>query len=150
MRSLSWPRASRKGTRSKMRAKRGCEDEAVREAADDVDQQRGPGDIAAHHPEGLGERSLNERHTMRHAIALRDAAAAHAVKADRVDLVEIGDRAVLLGDITDRRNGRNVAVHAVDAFERDDLRALRRQRTHELIEMSNVVVAEDEELSAGT
>jgi len=32
---------SREGTRSKMRAKRGCEDEAVREAADDVDQQCG-------------------------------------------------------------------------------------------------------------
>src|SRR5258706_3755589 len=97
---------SREGTRSKMRAKRGCEDEAVREAADDVNQQRGPGDIAAHHPEGLGERSLDERHTMRHTIALRDTAAAHAVETDRVDLVEIGDRAVLLGDITDRRNGR--------------------------------------------
>ena len=49
--------------------------------------------------------------------------------------------AVLLGDITDRRNGRNVAVHAVDAFERDDLRALRRHRSHQFIEMSHVVVA---------
>ena len=78
---------SREGPRSKMRAERGREDEAVREAPDDVDQQRGPGDIAAHHPEGLGKRSLDERHTMRHAIALRDAAAAHAVETDRVDLV---------------------------------------------------------------
>src|SRR6266436_91779 len=90
---------SREGTRSKMRAKRGCEDEAVREAADDVNQQRGPGDIAAHHPKGLGERSLDERHTMRHTVALRDATAAHAVETDGVDLVEIGDRAVLFGDI---------------------------------------------------
>src|SRR5258708_13834633 len=42
---------SREGTRSKMRAKRGCEDEAVREAADDVYQQRGPGSIPPLHPQ---------------------------------------------------------------------------------------------------
>src|SRR4030088_3776372 len=61
---------SREGPRSKMRAERGREDEAVREAADDVNQQRGPGDIAAHQPEGLGERRLDEPHPKRKRIAV--------------------------------------------------------------------------------
>ena len=137
---------SREGTRGQMRAKRGCEDEAVREAADDVDQQRGPGDIAAHHPEGLGERSLDERHPMRHAIALRDAAAAHAVETDRVDLVEIGDGAVLFGDVADRRDRSHIAVHAVDAFKGHDLGAIGRDRAQLFIEMGGVVMAEDKAL----
>ena len=56
------------------------------------------------------------------AVALGDAAAARAVKADRVHLVEIGQRAVLLGQIADRGDRRDVAVHRVDALEDDDLR----------------------------
>ena len=59
------------------------------------------------------------------AVALGNAAAARAVHADGVDLVEIGHRAVLLGEIADRRDRRDVAVHRVDALEGDELRARR-------------------------
>ena len=86
---------------------------------------------------------------MGNAFALGDSAAARAVETDRVDLVEIGDGTVLLGDVADGRDRRHVAIHAVDALEGDDLRTLRIDAAHELVEMRDVVVAEDEPLRAG-
>ena len=46
-------------------------------------------------------------------FAFRDAAATRAVEADGVHLVEIGDRAMGVGDIADLGDGRDVAVHRI-------------------------------------
>ena len=62
------------------------------------------------------------------AVALGDAAAARAVHADRVDLVEIGHGAVALGEVADRADRRDVAVHRIDALERRSAWAARRRR----------------------
>ena len=83
------------------------------------------GDVAAHDAEALGERAVDDVDAVHDAVALGDAAAARAVQADGVHLVEIGERAVFLGEIADRRDRRDVAVHRVDALERDDLRRAR-------------------------
>src|SRR5689334_7534720 len=105
-----------------MRAKRGRENETIGEAANDVDHERGAGNIAAHHTKRLGERALDQGHTVRYVIPLRNAATTRTVEADRVNLVEIGHGSVLFRNVADRCNGRYVAVHAVDAFESHDLR----------------------------
>ena len=69
---------------------------------------RRAGDIAAHHAEGLGQRAFDDVDAMHHAVALGDAAAARAVEADAVHLVEIGHRAVALRrDRRSRRSARN-------------------------------------------
>ena len=85
---------------------------------------------------------------MHHAVALGDAAAARAVHADRMDLVDIGHGVVALGEIADRVDRRDVAVHRIDALERDQLRPVAR-RLQQLFEMREIVVAENLLVAAG-
>ena len=56
------------------------------------------------------------------AVALRDAAAGRAVEADRMDLVQVGHGAVVLGQVADRADRGDVAIHRIDALEGDQLR----------------------------
>ncbi len=77
------------------------------------------------------------------AIALRDATAARAVETDGMHLVEIGHGAVPAGDLGDLAQRRDVAVHGVDGLEGDDLRHARRILCEQLIQMRDIVVAED-------
>ena len=104
------------------RRERGGEDEARRIGADGVAAGLARGDVAAHDAEALGERAVDDVDAVHHALALGDAAAARAVKADRMHFVEIGQRVVLLGEVADRLDRRDVAVHRIDALEHDDLR----------------------------
>ena len=67
---------------------------ARRVAANEIDESRRTRDIAAHHAERLGERPLDDRQAVHQPVALGDAAAMCAVKADSMDLVEIGHCAV--------------------------------------------------------
>ncbi len=82
------------------------------------------------------------------AVALGDAAAARAVEADGVDLVEIGHGAVALGDIAELGDRRDVAVHRIDGFEADQLRPRRVAARQQSLEIGRVVVAEDVLLGA--
>ena len=120
---------------SEVRAKRRGENEAVGKAADHIHQQCRPGDIAAHDTERLRERSFDERDTIGDALLLGNASAARSVETDRMDFVEIGDGTVLLRDIADRGDRRHIAIHAVEAFERNDHGASRPDRSHLLVEM---------------
>ena len=70
------------------------------------------------------------------------------VEADGVDLIEIGQRVVFLGEVADRRDRGDVAVHGVDALEHDDLRRAERVLLQLLLEVLDVVVAEDVLLAA--
>ena len=83
-------------------------------------------------------------------VALGDAAAVLAVHADRVDLVEIGQRVVLVGEVADRRDRRDVAVHRIDAFERDQLGRFGVFGGEQLFEMFEIVVAEHALLAAAS
>ena len=77
------------------------------------------------------------------AVALGHARAAGAVHADGMDLVEIGERAVAVGEVADLVDRRDVAVHRVDQFERHDLGRRRIGCLQQLLEMGEIVVAED-------
>ena len=76
------------------RRQRGGEDEARRIGADGVAEVREGGDVAAHDAEALGQRAVDDVDAMHDAVALGEAAAARPVEADRMHLVEIGERAV--------------------------------------------------------
>ncbi len=80
---------------------------------------------------------------MHDAVALGDAAAARAVEADRVHFVEIGQRAVLFGEVADRGDRRDMPVHRVDALEGDDLRRGAVELFELRLEVLDVVVAPD-------
>jgi hypothetical protein len=118
------------------------EDEARRVGADHVDDVAVGRDIAAHHADRLGQRALDDVDPVRHVVALRNPAAARAVHADGVDLVEIGEGAELLGQVADRRDRRDVPVHRIDALERDQLGRVRRRFGQQLLQMRQIVVAE--------
>ena len=79
---------------------------------------------------------------MHRAVAFGNARAALAVKPDRVDLVEIGHRAVPLGDVADLRNRGEIAVHRIERFEGDDLGRVGVAFGEQPVEMARVVVAE--------
>src|SRR3546814_6209865 len=69
----------------------------------------------------LAQGPLDHVHAMGDTVALRHAAAALAVHADRMHLVEIGEGAVTLGHVAQLGQGRDVAIHRIDRFEGDDL-----------------------------
>ena len=71
-----------------------------------------------------------------------------AVHADRMDLVEVGQRVILVGEVADRGDRRDVAVHRIDAFERDQLGRLGIFGGEQLLEMLEVVVPEHALLAA--
>ena len=80
------------------------------------------------------------------AVTLGDAAATRAIQADRVHLVEIGHRAVTLGDIAQRGDRCDIAVHRINRLEADELWPLRRQVGEQAGEVVGIVVAEDQPL----
>ena len=75
---------------------RGREDEARGVGADGVADVGAGGDVAAHDAEALGQRAVDDVDAVHDPVALGKPAAAGAVEADGVHLVEIGERAVLL------------------------------------------------------
>src|SRR5690606_18375386 len=99
------------------RSQRGGEYEAWRAASDGVDAGAAGRDVAAHHTEALGERRVYDVDPVEDAIALGDASAAWSVHADRVHFIEIGEGAIPIGQIADRRNRGDGPVHGVDGLE---------------------------------
>ena len=137
------------GGRGDARGQGRGEDELRRVGAHRVDERRRAGDVAAEPAEALGERAFDDVEFAHQAFALGDAAAARAVHADRMDLVDIGHRAIFLGQRDDRGDRRDVAVHRIEALEHDQLGALDRLGGEQLFEMGDVVVAPDLLVAAG-
>ena len=65
-----------------------------------------------------------------------------------MDFVEIGERAILVGEVADRGDRGDVAVHRIDALERDQLGRVGILGGEQLLEMVEVVVAEHALLAA--
>ena len=142
LRHLEVPdRCGRAGADRRRQGRR--EDETRRIGPHRVDQVGACRDIAAEATERLGERPLDHVDPVHRAVARRDARARRPVHADGVDLVQISHRAVTLGEIADAGNRRRVAVHRIEALERDQLRPARRRTHQQFLEMDEVVVAPD-------
>src|SRR3954447_3530720 len=104
------------------RRQRGRKDERRRIRAHRVDNSAVCRDITAERAETFGERAFDHVDAMHNAVAIGNTAAAWAVKADGVDLVHVGHRVVALGEISDRSDRGNVAVHRIEALEHYELR----------------------------
>ena len=130
------------------RCQRGGEDEARCIRADGVAAGAARGDITAHHAEALGESAIDDVDAVHHAVAFGDAAAARTVQADRMHLVEISERAICLGEVADGGDRRDMTVHRIDALEDNDLGCPGGHLLEQLLEMLDVVMAEDVLLAA--
>ena len=132
------------------RRHRGREDEARAAGADEVDRGR-RSRRCSRRPRRTPWRACPARCRRRSSTPSRSATPAPrcAVHADRMDLVEIGQRAVAVGEIADLGDRRDVAVHRVDRFEGHDLGRRRIGGREQLGEMGDVVVAEDPARRAG-
>ena len=85
-----------------------------------VDDLAARGDVAAARAaERLAERAGDDVDAAHHAGMLVRAAAARADEADRVRVVDHHERVVLLGEVADLAEPRDVAVHREDAVGRD-------------------------------
>ena len=125
------------------------EDEAGGKRADEVAKRGRCGDIAAHHAEGLAERSLDDGQAIHQTFALGDAAATRTVHADGVHLVEIGHGAILVGEIADFLDRRDIAVHRIDGLEGDHLRRLGIGSGKLGFQILQVIVAPDHPVALG-
>ncbi|MPL74811.1 hypothetical protein SDC9_20630 [bioreactor metagenome] len=131
------------GARGDHRRQRGGEDEARRIGAQRVHHLRRARDIAAEDAKGLTERAVEDVDAAHLAQLLGDAGAARAIHADRVHLVEIGQRVELGGKVADLGDLAEIAVHRIDRFKGDELRRRRIVGRQQLAQMRDVVVAED-------
>ena len=129
--------------RGDRRRHRRRENEAGSVGADEIAHRRGAGNVAADHAERLGQRSLDHADAVHLAVAFGDTGAARPVHADRMDLVEEGHRAVLVGNVADLANRRDVAVHGIDRLEGDQLGARRIGAGEHTVQVADVVVPED-------
>ena len=120
----------------------GREDETWRKRSDRVDDAVPAGDVTAEYAEAFCERAFHDSDAVRHPITRCNASTFRAVKPDCVDLVEVCQCAVLVGQITDLRHRGEVAVHRVDRLERDQLAAAGADALKLLSEVADVVVAE--------
>ena len=66
-----------------------------------------------------------------------------------MDLVEIGHRAVLFGDVADFLDRRDVAIHRIDRFEGDDLRHVAAIFRQQPVEILRIIVLPDALLGPG-
>jgi hypothetical protein len=134
--------------RGDSRRQSGRENEARSVAAHGIDDRGAGGDIAAHHPKSLCQGAFDNVDAVHDPIALGDAAATRSVHADRMNLVEIGERAVFLGQFADALDGGDIAVHGIDALADDQLRPVGSCGGEKLFKMRNVVVPKDLLLAA--
>ena len=114
----------------------------------EVAHRRRAGDIAAHHTERLGQGALDHGEAVHQPLPLGDAAAARTVEPDGVDLVEIGHGAMLVGDVADLLDRRDIAVHRIDRLEGDEFGTAGLDARELAIEVLDVVVLEHEAFGA--
>jgi hypothetical protein len=85
---------------------------------------------------------LDHRDAVHQAFALCDAAAAWAVQADGVDLIDIAHRAMRFANVQDLGDRCDVTVHRIYTLECDQLGTIRVQRRQPAVEVAPVVVGE--------
>ncbi len=134
-----------RGQRGRGDRRRQCggENEPRRVGANRIDDRAGTGHISAKRTERLGERPFDEVDTVHDAVAFGDAAAARAVHADGVDLVEIGHRAIFLGQVADLADRGDIAIHRIDRLENHHLRGFRIVLGQQPVQILRVVMLED-------
>src|SRR4051794_24896743 len=115
----------------------------------EVDDLVRSGDEAAAAGQRLGERAHPQVDAVLHAEQLGGAGAARPEDARAVGLVNHEPRAVALGQVADRGQRRDVALHREDAVDHDqDAAAVARRALQLLFELVEAVVAERAQLGA--
>ncbi len=107
----------RGGAGAHRRRQCGGENESRRVGAHRIDDVGTGRDIAAKAAERLRQRGFDHVNAVQGAFTRGDAGAAPTVHASRMDLVNIGHRAVALREVANSVHWRDVAVHRVERLE---------------------------------
>ena len=91
---------------------------------DNIDNLLVGSNISTHHAECLAKGTFDNRHAIGNAVPLSDTTAAFAVHANCMNFVAIGQRIIFVGEIANCGNRRYIAVHRINAFERNQFRGL--------------------------
>ena len=135
-------------TGGQRRRQRRGENEGRGIGADEVDDIAVGRDIAAHAAKGLGQRAFDDVDPVCLLIAFGYPATVQAVEPDRVDFVEVGQRAVLFREVADGADWGEIAFHRVTGLKGDDLGAIGVGLTQLGFKIGHVVVLKDHLLSA--
>ena len=121
----------------------GRENESRRVAAHGIDDCSVGGNVSAERAESFGERGFDDIDAIQETFALSDPSSPRAVQANRVNLVDIGERIVSLGQLHDLADRSDVAVHRIKAFENDHFHAIATRLDQQLLEMRDIIVPPD-------
>ena len=108
-----------KSARSYCRRQCCRKDETRSKAAHEITEDGRTCYVSADRPKRFGQRALDHRQALSKPFLLGNATATRSIEPDRMDLVEIGERSVHLGDVAELCNRCDIAVHRVDRFERN-------------------------------
>ena len=125
---------------------RGGEDEAAGLVAQVFDDLALAGDESAHRAERFREGAHDDVDLVVDSEMVDRAAAERAEDAEGVGLVDVGERAVFLRRLEDGRQVGDVAGHAEDAVEHDELAGVGGQALEAVAQRNGGVVAEGHEL----
>ena len=100
-------------------------------------------DIATHHAVGLGKRPVDDIQPVHQAITLGNPCPTRAIHPDGVDLVDIGQRAEFIGNVANRLDRAEIAIHRVNRFKGDQLGCGGIIGGHKRAQVLHIVMAED-------
>ena len=134
---------TRQGGRNRGRRQRGGENEARGRGADEIDDLAIGSDVAAMAAKALGQRALDDINTMRHMVTLRHATTLGAIHANRMHLVQIGQRAVFFGDVADAANVGDIGIHRIHTLKHHHFRRIGGGGGEQAFEIGEIVVLPD-------
>jgi hypothetical protein len=99
--------------------------------------------------EGLGKSTLDDSDAVGDPFQLTDSATVCSVETNGVDFVEIRQGIVPFCKIDYRPDWRDVPLHRINAFERDQLWPIRFDIPQQFLQMSHIVMFEDQFFASG-
>src|SRR5260221_9396196 len=142
-RARSWESERHGGGGTDHRRQCGGEDESRRVRAHRIDDIFACGDVAAAAAERLRQRALDHVDAVQGAFTRGDAGAGPPANAGRMDLVNVGHRAIAFREVADAVHRPDVAFYRVESLEHDQLRPLRSLCCQQFFQVADVVVAPD-------
>src|SRR5215467_785726 len=141
------PNTLRPGGRHGWRHRR-REDKARRSRADRIADHLVGRNIPTDDAEAFRQGSLDDVDAVHNTVAFGNPSASLAIETDGMNFVQIGKRAISIGQIADLANWGDVSVHGIKRLERYDLGATAFRLLEQRFEMVGIIMPENPFLGA--